>query len=289
MIRRALVIAVLAACVPASDGEDDPRGAAGARFVPSATAQGTPFTTADGWTVTIEHLVLVARVSAQCSAGGGTGYVAWDASRETDRWTGALPAAPCVVYAQLEGVFTTTGTSLFGRDRPFVEADLPSDLVGDVFGDPDNQNTVIASTSGVDFIQGPAISFRLRATRADETKVLTLKLASSFLSSPEVTRVKQLYVKRDDVVYARYLVQPERMFVGLDDDLVRFDPLAEADRRGNGDGVIRADELARVSLIDDIDGGAALCSDSIDVLTGRCATLLDLVARNAQRILVLDD
>ena len=185
-------------------------------------------------------------------------------------------------------MFTTSGTSLFGRDRPFVEADLPSELVGDVFADPDNQNTIIASTSGVDFVQGPAISFRLRATRGDETKMLTLRLASSFLSSPEVTRVKQLYVKRDDVVFARYLVQPERMLVGFDDDLVRFEPLAEADRRGNGDGVIRPDELRRISLNDDADG-EVLCSDSIDVITGRCATLLDVVARNAQRILVLDE
>lgn len=288
MIGRGLVLlaSLGAACVPASDTADEPLGAAGARFAPTATAQGTPFTTSDGWTVTIEHLVLVARVSAQCSAGGGTGYVAWNARDETERWAGALPAAPCVVYAQLEGVFTGSGNSLFGRDRPFVEAELPSSLVGDVFATPDNEDTIIASTSGVNFVQGPAIAFRVRATRAGETKVLALRLASSFLSSPEVTRVKQVYVQRDDVVFARYLVRPERMFAGLEDEQLRFDPLAEADRRGNGDGDIRADELRRLSANE---GEGSLCRDTVDYLTGRCATLLDVLARNAQRILVLDE
>ncbi len=58
----------IAACVPSAE-EPKPRGAIGFSLVPSQATRGVPFTTRDGYTLTIERLVV--RLDVNASEGGG--------------------------------------------------------------------------------------------------------------------------------------------------------------------------------------------------------------------------
>jgi len=62
--RSAVLALALVSCVPAED-ESDPRGALGITTVPSPGSRGEPFVTADGWTVRVEELVILAEIRAE--------------------------------------------------------------------------------------------------------------------------------------------------------------------------------------------------------------------------------
>lgn len=66
MFRSAVLALALSSCVPAGE-ESDPRGALGITTVPSPGSRGEPFVTADGWTVHVEQLVVLAEIRAQAT------------------------------------------------------------------------------------------------------------------------------------------------------------------------------------------------------------------------------
>ena len=289
MRRLALVAALAAGCVPSTEDNLDPRGAAGARFVPDAVAMGTAFTTGDGWTITIDRLVLVAQVTAQGQTNGSGGYVVWDGAQKAETWVPALPVGPAAVNARLEGVFLG-GDRKIGLERSGVltASKVAPDVAALVFATPDNaSSTLSVSTAFGPIAQGPAIVFSAHADRDGQTMTIGLSLAAAFTVLSDPGRVVLLTIPQNDVLFAQYEVRPELIFAAGSDDTTAtaFQPLADADRLGNNDGVISADELHAISLLS-TEAAASSCEDASGLLSIDCATLLDRVADNAQQILL---
>jgi len=283
----AALLAACAACVPSTDDNLDPRGAAGARFVPNAVAQGAPFTTSDGWTITFERLALVAQVSAQSAAEGSGGYVVWDGTQRAETWVPGLSIGACAVNVHLEGVY-------LGRDRGgdldraglLAASKVSSDIASLVLASPDNASSTLGVSTAYGRIeQGPAIVFAAHATKEERTMHVALSLAAAFTFISDSAHVVTLIVPQNDVLFAEYEVRPELVFAsGTDDETsLVFEPLAEADRRGNDDGTISADELHAISLLSN-DSAPSSCEDATGLLSIDCTTMLDRVADNAQRI-----
>jgi len=114
---------------------------------------------------------------------------------------------------------------------------------------------------------------------------IALSLAAAFTFVSDATRVVVVTIPQNDVLFAQYEVRPELIFTaGGDPTSIVFEPLAEADRRGNDDGTVSADELHAFSLLT-TDAAASGCEDATGLLSLDCATLLDRVADSAQNII----
>ena len=287
-VANAAIAALLAVgCVPSTEANVDPRGAAGARFVPNAAAKGAPFTTSDGWTVTFDRLALVAQVTAQGQTNGSGGYVVWDGSLNAETWVPALSVGSCAVNVRLEGVFLGSDRTIsLERAGVLSAAKIPPDIAALVFTTPDNASSTLAvSTAFGRIAQGPAIVFSAHASHGGQTMTLDLSLAAAFTVTSDPARIVVVTVPQDDVVFAQYEIRPELVFsAGGDDTTLVFEPLAEADRLGNHDGVISADELHAISLLS-ASAAASGCENASGLLSIDCTTLLDRVADSAQHII----
>ncbi len=283
----ALVAALAAGCVPSTEDNVDPRGAAGARFLPNAVARGAPFLSSDGWTITIDRIALVAQVTAQGQTNGSGGYVVWDGSQTAETWVPALAVGACAVNVRLEGVFLGPDRSISLERAGVLQASkIAPEVAAIVFTTPDNASATLAvSTAFGRVAQGPAIVFAAHAVRGGQRMMIGLSLAAAFTVTTDPARVVLLTIPQDDVLFAQYEVRPELIFTsGTDATAIAFEPLAEADRRGNNDGIISADELHAISLLS-TEAAASGCEDASGLLSIDCATLLDRVADSAQRIL----
>ena len=299
-MRAVLLVAALVACVPASQDNRDPQGAAGVRIAPSPVARGNAFVTTDGWTVTFEQIALVAVLSAVTPTDDGSGYhsqfVVWDGAHEAETFIPALPVGPVTVKVDPEGIV---------RDPSYLDPKVPKLLASSslsaavqarVLAAPDNvlaTRGVYASFGPIE--QGPAVIFAAHAARGKQTIHVALALASAYeagvSSSDDRDGTQTLDVRPNDVRFAAYEVHPERIFAASADDVsTLFQPIADADR--DLDGVVTGGELQAVALPGALpdDGGlepseAPSCSATSDATTA-CVTLLDRLADNAQHVIV---
>ncbi len=300
-MRAPLLVAALAACVPATQDNTVPRGAAGARVAPSSVARGTAFVTTDGWTVTFEQMALVADLSMLTREADDyrSQIVIWDAAHGAETFVSAMPVGQLAVKIVPAGLdrlvdLNPEVPNLLAASKlaPVVQARI--------LAAPDNVGATYAGyTTSEPLQQGPAVIFAARAEKDGRTLHITLALASAYRDwltfSTGLDGVQALDVQANDVRFAAYEVHPERIFAASADDAATlFQPIADADR--DGDGAVTGAELQATALPGALpdDGGlgtffepsdAPSCSArSYDSFA--CVTLLDRVADNAQYVIV---
>ena len=240
-MRAPLLVAALAACVPATQDNTVPRGAAGARVAPSSVARGTAFVTTDGWTVTFEQMALVADLSMLTREADDyrSQIVIWDAAHGAETFVSAMPVGQLAVKIVPAGLdrlvdLNPEVPNLLAASKlaPVVQARI--------LAAPDNVGATYAGyTTSEPLQQGPAVIFAARAEKDGRTLHITLALASAYRDwltfSTGLDGVQALDVQANDVRFAAYEVHPERIFAASADDAATlFQPIADADRDGDG-------------------------------------------------------
>lgn len=220
---------LLAACVPASE-EAPPRGAAGVEAVPSAETQGTPFVTTDGWTITIEKLVLQVSVSATPEkllySGRSEPYV-FDAQKPALMFARALPIGSARV--------TITP---YGRYIGYSENDYLERVERINVDDETNARFNRLPDEGQDscYTPGPSVVLAARAER--NGIVVTLDAALNVLTSSRRSRDAEfgtpVEVRRNDVSSVELVIDAKAIFPAFED-------IARSD--ADGDGAVTASEL----------------------------------------------
>ena len=268
MFRSALLVLVLAhvlalaSCVPA--GEDsDPRGALGITTEPSPGSRGEPFITADGWTVHVEELVILAGIvgaaidTASADDNRETAYEGpylFKASRSESFLARGLPAGPGRAALNFNSLYIGAGYAmpeLVGGPRgvdPSLSARFfqRADDVNRNFYDPDAPEP------------GPAILLVVRAEKGDRTVRIDFGFRGA-IRTPEIP----LEIRANALNAARVTTVAENLFKGVMEyqvtcnglrpelpesnpstDRPIFDDLASADT--DGDGVLSPAELRHV-------------------------------------------
>lgn len=292
-----LSLAALASCVPATE-ELAPRGAAGVVLEPSPAARGEPLLTSDGWTLRFEALAIVAWVGAVSVTGGEAGsssFVMWNGAHRAESIVRALLVSSYAVDVRL-------GSLLFDpteAEAPDVVAlsrahGVAADLATRFLRRPDNATSSVSSsdTSAARLEAGPALVFVLRAEKGDQVRVLDLALAPGDLS---LDRGVEVAVRANDVVFVQMQVAPERLFQTASGATLPFQPIADADR--DGDGRVSVPELREERDVDDVPcrgdssvtGGPRARAPGVSDRAGQvdtdCPTLLQGLAVRAAKII----
>lgn len=254
MRRRALVLAVLASCVPASEPRP-PAGAAGFAVEPSPGARGTPFTTDDGWTLTVDALVVRAYVDVTPATPrfyGGSDDFLFDATTRQELWVPAVPVGPASVTAYLRGRYIYEGSERYADD---VLVFGVGDDVAARFSRP---------ADGGGSTDGPSVLLSVRGARGGRSVRLALALAAD--AGTSLGSAAPVEVRESAVALTDLEVAPEAVFGGG----LAFGALADAD--GDGDGEISADELRARPIETPVEGAPA--DSLLDALARRCGTAL---------------
>ena len=244
-LRVALLVVAASACVPSTVDRTEPRGAAGARFVPTSIARGTAFVTSDGWTITFERLALVALVSTLTRDNIGSGrFLIWDGAHGTETYVPSMPVGAIAIKVDPEGLVRDPTYADSGGDpdiqKALAASTLATDVQATILAAPDNALATHAGYGTYEPVQqGPAVIFAAVATKGARTVRVALALASAYQvgssSSNDFTGVQTLDVQANDVHFATYEVHPERIFAATADEAaLLFEPIAGADRDLDG-------------------------------------------------------
>lgn len=246
---RFVVVLLLAgaACVPPAE-DPEPRGAAGFITEPSAGSRGTPFLTADGWTVQIDALAIMANVNASPTGSndaggseyryGGDQMVLFDGSKAEEIYAPKLPLGPYTVSVSPGGAYVG------GHDdtSQFVNAGVPASLEERFTRVPDGPRPPLA----YDY-EGPAVVVVAHGAKDGAIVVVDVALRSSSgttggFGGPSVA----VDVQANALTAGRLAVVGEALFAD-DGETPTFDDVAGAD--ADHDGRASADELAAASLL----------------------------------------
>ncbi len=257
-------------CVPSTE-ELNPRGAAGFTLEPSSATRGEPFSTADGFVVTVDTFVLLATVysnpvvaEGEASTGSGGGdYFLFSGRRPDSLWVPGVSVGRAELRVNLEGLFLESG---YEPELPVVssevEAFLPRFLraaelqryAGDFSSDEGSES--YESTVGPSALLAFRAEGQGRAYRAD----VTLASASFLFAEAPIVSVAEnslvtlpLYV-RAEALFARAACAPPfcSRLPEDEEDAGReaaagpflFGPFAAADE--DDDGILTSAELSRV-------------------------------------------
>lgn len=234
------VLAVAAAalsCVPASEPRP-PAGAAGFDVEPSPAARGEPFDS-DGWTLTIEKLVIRAYVSvrqADSSAvyGSSEGASLLDARKTAQIYATAIPVGPAQIGATMSGRYISRDNEEFQSDVGDIDVNGidPGDVKRfEYVSDEGFKQTEYGYNPG----RGPSVLLVMRARRGEREVSLDLALNSDSFGAFEAS--VPIEIRADALALAILDVVPEAVFR----DDFGFGKLANHD--ADGDGRITADEL----------------------------------------------
>lgn len=244
----------LFACVPATD-DLSPSGAAGFVLEPSPATRGEPFTTADGYRVTFERVVLHGSVSVGPPAADEydsdfrTGYesVVFSAVSREPIWAGGASVGAAAVdmsasFAYLDDPGET--------DELIIQGDV-ADVMPRFLRVPD-----LSTASEYDDISeiGPSLLLVLRAEGLGRSYRMDLTLEASFLSSNDFGGVA-VEVEANALRTVPLPVRAECLLRGstltIDESGAGSRPAAEfgvfARADADGDGVISASELDAAS------------------------------------------
>jgi hypothetical protein len=220
------LIAVACGCVPDDTSVD--RGALRVTFDPSIYMQTGFFDTEDQWTVQIELAAFAVELYLPCNYlnNGSSQWVFSARERSEFLFRGILPG-PCGRFG-----------GRIGAD-PFKFEDVAL-------------SDGLAKSGAASTIAGLAAAGHHAAIVGNAVKGATtyrFSLLIDPLVTPCVSRESQvLNIVAGNRVERRIKVSPERLF-GIDDNSLsrtRFDAFAFADERGNRNGIVEDDELARV-------------------------------------------
>ncbi len=230
---------VVFACVPASE-KHPPAGAGGFVIEPSPGARGEPFTTREGWTITIDKLMVRARVSVNPTVSNNGTYTQerneahlFDGSKQAQIFTPGVDVGDARISASLD-----SRSIYFGPDSNYKE-DLDIVNVGpeDVARFEQAADQGLQGASGYVYGSGPSVLLELHATKAERTMSLRTAISTGYGSFDDRGGVVIITILEDDVSYAQLDVRPEAVF----DASLPFEMLLGAD--ANGDGVVTGEEL----------------------------------------------
>lgn len=226
MKRAPLLLACLAACVPASE-ELPAAGAAGFETVPSAQTKGETFTTRDGWDVTIEKLFIQLSVSAApVSLGYGSSepYV-FDAQKPARIFTRALPVGPARV-----------STALYGRYLDYGDNDYVDRVERINVDDETNArfNRLPDEGQETPYTPGPSVLLTVRAERGGRVVTLDMALNVATTVRRDLAFGDSVEVREDQLASVPLPIHAESFFPA-------FDEIAACD--ADGDGRVAATEL----------------------------------------------
>lgn len=267
-LRHALACAALCACVPSTEA-GAPRGAAGFDIVPSSGSRGTPFVTDDGYTITIERLVVLARVSSNDATVFDTYGRVLRGTQGGAIFQRALPLGTTEVQMGLQGLYIGE----YGQNvaQQVEDWDLLSPAEQARLSLPADSSGPGGSSGGL----GPAALLDVRATRGTTTFTLRTSLAAASYFSRE-HNVASLQVQADALVTQPAQLRGEALF-STSTGQVRFATFASADT--DGDGVVSREELqaAPIALLDAADA---------ELESSRPTTAMELLVARMQRRLL---
>lgn len=243
MVSALALASVVFACVPASE-KHPPAGAGGFVIEPSPGARGEPFTTRDGWTITIDKLVVRARVSVNPTVSNNGTYTQerneahlFDGSKQAQIFTPGVDVGDARISAALD-----SRSIFFGPGSDYKE-DLDIVNVGseDVARFEQAADQGLQGGSGYFYGSGPSVLLELHATKAPRTLSLRAAISTGYGSFDDRGAGVVIPIREDDVSYAQLDVRPEAVFDGSLFGFVPFEALLGAD--ANGDGVVTGEEL----------------------------------------------
>jgi len=230
-VKRALLFIALACCVPASE-KAPPAGAAGFDTAPSPATRGEPYVTNDGWTVTIDKLILQVTVAAQPSSRGygETEPYIFDARSPQRIFVRALPTGPALLRIDWYGRYVDETDR--NRD-PFenIEAlGVTRDDARRFLHSPDDAKAVPYSA-------GPSMELATTGTNGGRTVHLDLAVnvtsVANYKPTSEVTGYS-VTIPEDGIDVVPLPLGAEALFV-------TFADIAAHD--GDGDGIVTVQEL----------------------------------------------
>ena len=240
------VLLLAIACVP-STVETNPAGGIEVRVHPSAASRGEPFTTSDGWTVTVERLAVQGDFVATSLKGDGVhGAFTFSTATEQSLVIVAVPVGVAVVTPALSG-------RLIGGEAPMVLSDAPASHGIDAdlnarferladsstgSGDASPTSTVLFDGGPIKLEQGPAFVLAAHGSKGDRTVRFDLSVAD--FESPSGATLK---VAADALTPVDFTAHAEALFGREDDGAVIFDDIVAADT--DGDGVVSPAELRK--------------------------------------------
>ncbi len=242
-LRRALACAVLCACVPSTE-EATPRGAAGFDIIPSSASRGEPFITEDGYTITVERLVVIALVSSNDATVYDTYGRVLRGTKGGAVFQRALPLGETQVRLGLQGLYI----GAYGQNAARQVEDWDQLTPAEQARLSQTADSSVPSGSGGGL--GPAALLHVRATRGTTTFVMRVSLAATSLFSDRSSNAT-LRVERDAVALSPAQLRAEAFF-GASTGAKRFATFADADV--DGDGVVSRDELLQAPIAP-TDGG----------------------------------
>lgn len=234
---------VVFACVPASE-KHPPAGAGGFVIEPSPGARGEPFTTRDGWTITIDKLMVRARVSVYPTVSNNGTFTQerneahlFDGTKQAQVFTPGVDVGDARISASLDSrsIYYGLGTD-YKEDLDVVNVG-PEDVAR--FDQAADQG--LQSGSGFVYGSGPSVLLELRATKAERTFSLRAAISTGYGSFDDRGDGVTITIREDDVSYAQLDVRPEAVFDGSLFGFVPFETLLGAD--ANGDGLVTGEEL----------------------------------------------
>jgi hypothetical protein len=262
----------LLACVPATE-DLNPRGAAGFDLVPSATSRGESFTTADGYTLTIERAVFTMQAVTRSSGASGeffgsTEEATWDSNTQTLLFVRALPIGQITLLCE----FGSISSYDFSEKNRGAE---PKELSSFTRADLDRIRNWIANPNEVRRSNTSSGRLVVSAQKDSQSWTLDVVLPSWYGTGPLATfNVRENVLERQTVT-----VMPENIFRRTTregtltaDKQLRFQGFVDADT--NSDSVIDEAELsvAKTPPGENVKSGA----DMYETLRNRLATLLVL-------------
>jgi hypothetical protein len=224
-------LAVFQACVPIAD-DPAPRGAAGFTLTPTPASAGAPFVTADGYTITIERLVLAVRASSSDS--GIQGTTIYYGSKAAQVYATGIRERTVPVtlnFTHFNINYPDTSDDEFERsisDADFKRLQSPFDF-------SDTQAFSEDDPSSIRLKLGPSVIVSMRATRNSQT--FRLDVALGVFAAKALTA--NLVIERNALVSASVSVDAQALFSNGAE--LRFAEFAAAD--GNSDETISWNEL----------------------------------------------
>lgn len=286
-----MLAAVVASCVPAAE-EVAPRGAVQVVLQPSSAARGEPFVTGDGWTLRFEQLALVGWVGATSldreNGGGGSSVVIWNGALRAESVIRALPVGAYAMKVRMEGLYFSSEEprSASVSPPPYPMQGIEPALAQRLLERPDNPADAIDVSAPSGWVQsGPGLVVVVRAEKAGKSVIVDLALAPGVRSFDSKVTVQ---VRANDLVSAEMNVAAERLFEITTGASLSFQPIADADR--DGDGRVSASELRAVRNVDlgtcDAPSGARPETGLDRAIDDPCTTMLDRLAIAAPKMLV---
>jgi hypothetical protein len=240
------IIVAAVSCVPAA-ADPHPRGGFSVRFEPSAATAGQPFTTADGWTLTIKKTAIHVHALAQSGDFKATPPMIVTSALDDRLLSPTNDCELALRSLDVGDAVVKAGLEIDGSDPPpGAPCGVDPEMAARFEGAADSQ---IGLAFGQAIGGFPNVGVVLDAEKNGRRIHLELFIAALVPDSMLHGKLVITSVKANDGVTIRFPAQFESIFVadGRDPPPIPFDDIADAD--ADGDGNVTGAELDARSLL----------------------------------------